>query len=259
MNGPSGAIVRGMPRAMLVLVPLLAIVGVASSGAAQEEAPSAAERFRRAVARYESSQYDEALRDFQELYEDTEEPALLYNIARCQEQLGDLDAASTSLRRYLDRVPSADDREEAARLLEDIDVRRQTPPPEPDVAPPPDPEPVDVPDPEPPTPTPAPSESGGMSPLALTGIALLAVGGAGLVVGASLGGLTVAEHGSRSESCGDRGCTDADLSDLMAYGVGADIGLFAGGALAVAGIVLLIVGLADGDDAQARLTEPVRF
>ncbi|MFK7988646.1 MAG: tol-pal system YbgF family protein [Sandaracinaceae bacterium] len=251
-----------MPRALLSLVPLVALLSLVGTALAQEEAPSAAERFRRAVARYESSQYEEALRDFQELYEDTEEPALLYNIARCQEQLGDLDSASTSLRRYLDRVPDADDREAAAQLLEDIDQRRaQTTTTEPDPAPEPqtdpDPDPIAPPDPDPPV-----VQDEGMSPLALTGISVLAVGAAGVIVGAVLGGLTAGEDSTLREDgrCGaTRSCTDDDLSSLHALGIGADIGLFAGGALVVAGVVLLIVGLADGDETQARLTGPVRF
>jgi tetratricopeptide (TPR) repeat protein len=54
--------------------------------------------------------YRTALEEYRRAYEAAPVPALLFNIGRCQEQLGDRAAAVASYRKYLAAVPAAEDR-----------------------------------------------------------------------------------------------------------------------------------------------------
>jgi hypothetical protein len=73
------------------------------------------------------------------------------------------------------------------------------------------------------------------------GLAAIGVGGAGVLVGAITGGLAVAKHGSLAATCTGGVCVNqgSALDSYHALGTASDVGLFAGGALAVTGIVLV--------------------
>ena len=74
------------------------------------------------------------------------------------------------------------------------------------------------------------------------GFGLIAAGGAGVVVGAIMGGLAVAKHKSLVSACPTGVCVGQDdaISAYHTYGTASDVGLFVGGAVAVAGIVLVV-------------------
>lgn len=86
-------------------------------------------------------------------------------------------------------------------------------------------------------------------------IAGYAVAGAGAIVMAIFGGLTAAEHGALAEGCGaTRSCSPSDVADTNTFALVGDVGLGVALAGAVAGSVLLAIGLASGDDASEQAT-----
>ena len=95
---------------------LLAAALLASPAAAQrslgEDAPEAAEmRYKLAVQLYRSKRFAEAAREFQvawELY--PKSPRLAYNLGRCEERAGNIEAALTAYEAYLKLAPDAEDR-----------------------------------------------------------------------------------------------------------------------------------------------------
>jgi hypothetical protein len=94
----------------------------------------------------------------------------------------------------------------------------------------------------PPPAPPAPAPTGSLrKTLGFVGIG---VGGAGLVVGAVAGGLAVSKHGVLVRECPHAIC-NGHQSDLDSYHLVSNLstaGLVAGGALAAAGIVLVVTG-----------------
>ena len=70
---------------------------------AQELDPAA--RFERADRFYRAGEYTEALKGFKELYVETGEAALLYNIGQCHRQLKQHTEAITAYKNYLREVP----------------------------------------------------------------------------------------------------------------------------------------------------------
>jgi hypothetical protein len=106
------------------------------------------------------------------------------------------------------------------------------------------------PEPTPPTePEPDTGDEGGMSTLRVTGIAVGAVGAATAIVGAVLGGLTLAavsDAESDDALCGaDHRCTPAGVEQIdsaRSQGIASTALLAIGGALVGTGIVLIVVG-----------------
>ena len=232
-----------MLRPLLAGFLAFAALAAPMAAAAQDDL-SPRERFGRAVERFETLEYEGALEDFQRLYELTEESALLYNIARCHEEIGSIPEAIEALEAYLDSVESGPDREDALRRLVELERRRNATPAE--VAPVPEPQ-VD------PEREVEPHQEGGLSTLSAAGIGLLAAGGAGLIVGAVLGGLAISEHDQLASSCAPM-CEDAQLSGMRGLALGTDVSLVVGGVAAAAGVVLLVLGLNAGDEsASVRL------
>lgn len=111
------------------------------------------------------------------------------------------------------------------------------------------------------TPQPAgPEDQGSASTgdtLRLVGFIALGVGAAGLIVGGVTGGLAIGKHGDLTDACGDDGqCpTDqqANLDDFNTFGTVSTVGFIAGGVLAAAGLVLVLVAPSDTGE-QASIT-----
>lgn len=89
-----------------------------------------------------------------------------------------------------------------------------------------------------------PSDGSGDT-LRLVGFIALGVGAAGLIVGAVTGGLAIGKHGDLTDACGDAGQCPADqqgnLDDFNTFGTVSTIGFIAGGVVAAAGLVLVLV------------------
>jgi len=99
-------------------------------------------------AYYEQGNWGDAAKEFKEAYRLSRQVDLLYNIALCEEKLGNVDAAITTLRTYLAAAPT-DRRAIESRIATLEQKRRESPPPASVPAPVPIPVPVPVPAPAP--------------------------------------------------------------------------------------------------------------
>jgi PEGA domain-containing protein len=107
----------------------------------------------------------------------------------------------------------------------------------------------------PPMPEPA-GDEGGVSPLVYLGFG---IGGACLVAGAALGGVTIAKANDLEESCGGKVCTSehqGDLDELEHLANGSNAMLVLGGIGVVAGIVGVVIEVTSSGDASAWRVGP---
>ncbi len=156
------------------------------------------------------------------------------------------------------RIAALEERVAEQQREEEERQRAEAPPPEPEPAPQPPPRVA----PPPPQPPPGPSFDEG---LVYGGIAIGGVGVALLVAGAVMGALALAARSQAQGGCmaGTDGVTLCDesvsgaLSQDTLYSALADTGFAVGGAAAIAGVVLAIIGAVSGggsnDAARARV------
>lgn len=206
-------------------------------------------------AAYEDGRFEDALRYFQQSYELSPRPQLLYNIGQAADRARMDDVALDALRRYLgSSVEIADEErrriEARAQALEAAIARRTEtvtttePEPEPTVAEP-EPEPEPTVEPEPTTPSSGPDGAG---------LALLIAGGAVAVGGAILLGVGAPDTGALAnprdgETFGAAQSRQDTGSALVAAGIA---GLGVGAGLAIIGAVIL--ASAPGSAEHARVT-----
>lgn len=108
----------------------LALVLVAGlSGAARADSrDKARESFRKATKLYDFGEYAKALQAFKDVYEQVEDPALLYNIAQCHRRLGNTREAIDVYQSYLRRAENPPNRAEVRAMIAKL---QKTLPPEP--------------------------------------------------------------------------------------------------------------------------------
>jgi hypothetical protein len=80
-------------------------------------------RFKRGTILYRQARYREAIAEFRAAYRLRPHGVLHFNIAQCQEKLGDIPAALTSYHDYLREVPGAEDRETVQRAISNLEAR----------------------------------------------------------------------------------------------------------------------------------------
>ncbi len=238
--------------------------------AAQEKLPElekAKVHYQAGSTFYDKAMYVAALEQFQLAYAAAPTPALLYNMALCQEKLGELALAIKLLRKFEISLPFNKQREDVAakikawegRLARATPAHSPTPKVEPKPAPKlaPTPEPAAVPEPkrapEPvpesvPSPDPSPRAGGRL----WTWVAAGAAGALG-VTALGLGISTSLRHADLEESCGQtqQGCAEEDIDGVGARALATDvfIGLTAGAA--VAAVVLFFVERSGGESPAA--------
>ena len=199
--------------------------------------PEARQRVQLGSVLYEQGSYADAAQEFERAYEISGHGALLYNVFVCYREAGDHRAALDALDRYLatdDPTP-----EERATLTQE-----RVPLAEAAAVQPADP----APDPNPPssadsTPEPAPPPS---SPDVVAPALILSVAAALLVSSAITGGLTIATNDGLPPEC-RVDCSDslAELGTGRDLAVATDVLWISGAALATAGLIWLIVALAN--------------
>jgi tetratricopeptide (TPR) repeat protein len=231
------------------LVAALLIAG-ATPAAAQD--PSSADRpsadderarthFDAGRLHYDEGAYDRALIEFQRAYELSRRAILLLNLATVKERLGMHAEAADDLRAYLEAEPEDAARDRLERRITNLERLAAGEPGDPATEPAPDPEPA---------PAPASGPDGGLLGGA---IASYAVGGAGLVVMAVLGGLAMAEDAALAAGCGaSASCSDAEVADANTFALASDIGLGVGAAGVAVGTILLVVALSSGGASSAE-------
>jgi hypothetical protein len=165
-------------------------------------------------------------------------------------------------------------REKKVLMLEEQEPARAAPPPTPPPPPPPPrPRPALAPI-AAPLPPPPPTPRSGPSAQKIAGYTVGGAGAAGVVVGAVLGGLTLAKKGTINAECrlvsGTHTCSQAGLdarSSAVALGNGSTASVIAGAALAATGAALILtdrrrpisVGLISVDGAGVQAGAAGRF
>jgi tetratricopeptide (TPR) repeat protein len=239
--------------------------------------------YEKATRAYDVGKYNEAIEDYQKAYEIGGDPPMLYNIAQAYRLNDQPSEALRFYRRYLQRAPSARNREDVERKIAElektVEERRKaaaaaTPPPvaTPPLTPPPPPVPAPTPAPAagPPQPNPAPTTPsatpGGETPAApaaeegsrtlkVVGWSLAGVGvlcGAGAVV---TGLLAKGKSNDVMNMSMQGGVVfDPNLQHSGKLYNNLTIGLgIAGGALAVTGVILALVsGPSSSGEAPAQ-------
>lgn len=246
---------------------IAALLLVASANAAAEERAVSDEEFNAAVSvaveHYNAQRYEPAIESFRRAYAMRPQPELIYNIARVYERSVQREEAIQEYERFLS-LPNttATLRARAATSLEALRTemavleRAERPQQERDNqdansgassggtgggTPPPPPPPVD----------PEPSNAG-----AVIGWLLVGSGAAALITGGVLGGLALSAEGNAEGASSLQEFQDEEES-ASSLALGADILFGAGGALAIAGIVMLIIRTTRGDegDEESELDE----
>ena len=239
---------------------LAAVPSVAWAGPSVQEQVDALNS--EAVEKFQAKEYDEAVELFEQAYALQPEPNFLFNIGRIREEQGNLESAVEYYERFVKEpgVPLEAREKGLERLrvlraiLEETAVKEPEPEPEPVSEPEPEPEPEPVSEPEP---EPEPEPRKRTPPMRIAGYVLLGTGGAALGAAGALGGLAL----SRSNALADQH-TYEERSDTVDKGrglaLGADVLFGVGGAMAVTGLVLVIVSVkrkpAEGVAGRARLS-----
>lgn len=183
-------------------------------------------RFDRAEILFREGRYDEAITVLQALLDEYPEPILHYNLGRAQESSGRIEEAIVAYEHYLEGAPDAADRDTVLARVQRLRTRVER-----------DAAAAAVPEPRP-QPAPPPTQS---PPIVLPWV-VTGVGGAGLVVGATFGGLSrqrLAEARSESEQI----AASEALSDARSNALLANVMFAVGGTLATAGLTWGIIAV----------------
>jgi tetratricopeptide (TPR) repeat protein len=206
-----------------------------------------------AVEKFQAKQYDEAAALFEQAYELQPEPNYLFNIGRIYEESGNLEKSVEYYERFVKEpgVP-LDARERGLERLRVLRAILEETAPEPEPEPDPD---LEDPEPEPETkPETTPEATPGKakpSKLRIAGYALLGVGGGVLIGGGVLGGLALGRANAlEGQHTFEERDDTATRGRSMA--LGADIMFGVGGAVAAAGLVMVLVSLKKKPSEGAR-------
>ncbi len=205
-----------------------------------------------AVARdaFNQGQFGSALRAFEESYNLSHRPELLYNIGLTLDRLERTAEAADRYEQYLAETPDA---ENANAVRARVEIIRAHLAQEAPAAPAGD--------------DPAVASTGGDEPEgAASGggggdvaidvaVAMFVVGGVGLLTFAGAGAAAFATHDDLSGRCAP-GCDPQDADTVRALSITADVGLGVGLAFAAAGVVFLIVGSGSSDGGDDTAAAP---
>lgn len=209
---------------------------------------------------YEEARYAEAVEEFRRAFELSERIGLLFNMSQCYERMGDLDNAVVHLERYIAGSEESATRAVQERRLTNLRATRDAAQARAEAAA------AEVAAAERaaaqrsaaeaarPEATGESRQAPGETSTTMRrlSIALLGVGGAGLVTFGVAGGLALSEDRRLAEDCidqfGNPSCAAGADTALNRRSLIADIGLGVGIAGAAAGLVLLLMNRSSGDE-----------
>jgi len=110
---------RCLPACSFLALALLGAAPVFAAAKGPNDA-QAREEFRKAQAAYNLGDFEEARRAYSEVYRLKPHPALLFNIAQCERQLGNWDKAVFAYRRFIELAPEGTDVSTAEALLQEM-------------------------------------------------------------------------------------------------------------------------------------------
>ncbi len=224
--------------------------GPADEGESSEgsEAQRARELFLRGDRLYAEGRYDEAVVAFQESFDMSGRPELLFNLANAYERLNRLEEALAALREYVPYAPPYDQATIERRMVnlqERLD-ELQGPPAES----------VEVSDESGSGPRPETSVVQ-EEPSLIGPIVVLGSGAAAAIAAGVLAGLSASSSSSADEACVDASgrtlcpsTVEGEVSDAGSLALGADIAGAVSAALLAGGVVWLIAELSGGDSEE---------
>jgi len=108
-----------------LLVSLLIIVLATGTALAEDKATKLARRhYNKGEKLFALGRFEEALDAYEAAFEAKPLPGFLFNIGQCHRNLGDLDAAIFSFKKYLKLSPEADNREAVEQLIDDLEAEK---------------------------------------------------------------------------------------------------------------------------------------
>jgi tetratricopeptide (TPR) repeat protein len=105
----------------LSLALLLPATPVTAAPPSPEEKTRAREHYQKGLTHYDIKEYSDALTEFKNAYRVVQDPAFLFNIAQCYRKLGQDVEALDYYRNYLRRFPTAPNRGEVERRIQEIE------------------------------------------------------------------------------------------------------------------------------------------
>jgi tetratricopeptide (TPR) repeat protein len=109
---------------LLVCMMLVAAVPARTAYADDPATRTARRHFERGEKLFALGKFDAALDEYQTAFDAKPLPAFLYNIGQCYRNLGDLEQAIFSFKKYLRLSPEAENKEAVERLIEDLEDQK---------------------------------------------------------------------------------------------------------------------------------------
>jgi tetratricopeptide (TPR) repeat protein len=245
----------------MVAVAVAALTATSVARAEEAAGPEDAEfdaLLARAVEAYNAQRYEQAVQDFQRAYEMRPQPEIIYNIARIYERSVQREQAIEQYQRFLSLPNTTSDlRARAATALESLRTemaaieRANRPQNDPNN---PNNDPNNAQNPTGPT-TPTQPVRPRTPASVLAGWILVGLGGATLVGGVAMGALALTEQTATNEA--GSLAEYNEHNDLgSTYALTADILFGAGGALAIGGIVALVIHAVRSRNAADEADDP---
>ena len=111
-------------KLLLTFISIIAVAwGAVAHGAADPATAEARKHFQEGSRLYKLARYREAVAEFEAAYRARPHGVVLFNIAQCQEKLGDIPAALKSYEAYLREVPNAQDRATVEAVIANLRER----------------------------------------------------------------------------------------------------------------------------------------
>ncbi|MBI5480178.1 MAG: tetratricopeptide repeat protein, partial [Deltaproteobacteria bacterium] len=104
-----------------IIVVVVVVLAFAVTALAQSKHELARAHYKAGAAYYQRGKYVDAIREFEQSYELSRKPEILYNLAQCHDKLGQRDKVAGYLRRYLKEKPKAEDREQVEAWLGNLE------------------------------------------------------------------------------------------------------------------------------------------
>jgi len=103
-----------------VVIAGVLVVLAATSGYADQKLDLARAHYKAGAAYYLRGKYRDAIREFEQSYELSRKPEILYNLAQCHDRLAEHPKVIEYLHRYLKAKPNAEDKEQVMAWLENL-------------------------------------------------------------------------------------------------------------------------------------------
>lgn len=112
-----------LPRT-LIAVCLLLFAFVRAAHADDPAEKAAKRHYEKGQKLYNLQKFEEALEQYQKAFDAKPLPGFLFNIAQCQRNLGDYEAAIFSYKRFLQLDPETEKREKVEALIEELEQKQ---------------------------------------------------------------------------------------------------------------------------------------